>query len=70
VAKVSSNPIAEGGMRFTFPPYGKKIEAISLQNIYNKNPLVQAHCYLCALLIKIITILNGYPICTSDPAGI
>jgi hypothetical protein len=21
-------------MRFTFPPYGKKIEAVSLQNIY------------------------------------
>ena len=24
--------MAEGGMRFTFPPYGKKIEAVSLQN--------------------------------------
>jgi hypothetical protein len=26
--------LPEGGMRFTFPPYGKKIEAVSLQNDY------------------------------------
>jgi hypothetical protein len=26
--------LAEGGMRFTFPPYGKKIAAVSLQSNY------------------------------------
>jgi hypothetical protein len=26
------NPIAAGGMRFTLPPYGKKIKALRLQN--------------------------------------
>jgi hypothetical protein len=31
-----SNPLAEGGMRFTFPPYGKKYGPASLHNIYIK----------------------------------
>ena len=33
--EVKSTPIVEGGMRFTFPPYGNKIEVVSLRN--NKN---------------------------------
>jgi hypothetical protein len=32
-------PIAEGGMRFTLPPYGKKIEAVKLQNNYLEKSL-------------------------------
>jgi hypothetical protein len=32
---ISGYPIAEGGMRFAFPPYGfKKIGTVSLQNNY------------------------------------
>jgi hypothetical protein len=44
-AEVKSNPIAEGGMRFTFPPYGKKIEVVSLQ--YGNN------CKLAAIYTRL-----------------
>ena len=44
--------LAEGGMRFTFPPYGKKIEAVNLQNSYiTKIPPVQGNCPLYVIKI-------------------
>jgi hypothetical protein len=30
--KIDDNPNVEGGMRFTFPPYAKKIESVSSKN--------------------------------------
>ena len=49
-ASLSRPRLLEGGMRFAFPPYSKKIKAVSLQNNYTtKIPPQQTHGYLCAI---------------------
>jgi hypothetical protein len=48
-AWVRSNPIAEGGMRFTFPPYGKKIEGMFKKNYIKKSSATNSLLYMRSL---------------------
>jgi len=50
---ISGYPIAEGGMRFTFPPYGKKIDGKFKNNYVTKIPCCCSLLYIWNKFINI-----------------